>query len=354
MRICLVADYSAPDEARKVIAHNLYRELSKNHKVLRADLRGVFTIGFWKIVRDFEPHVLHYIPGASSLSFAITKALRTFTFSTKSKTVMFSMLHPFHSPFHGFYYFFSYLTKWTIPFTKTDLVIVQSSDAEKVFKKIGCNVKFMVCSGVDVNRFVSVSEKRKEELKKKYEIDNEKFVVLHVGSIRKWRNVEILKGIQSYPDIQVVVVGRISTKFEKNVALELEKRDCKIINGYIPEVEELYALSDCYVFPTADPVGSIDLPLSVLEAMSTNLPVITTKFGGLPRIFKEGDGLFFVKGIDETINSLKEIKVGNIKIRTREKVLLYSWENIARELEETYEHLVVCKSTISSMGVLLI
>jgi len=338
LRICLVADYSEPDEARKVIAHHLYEGLSKNQEVLRADIRGILSIDFWKKVKEFEPHVIHYIPGASPLSFAITKILKFL--SAKPKTIMFSMLNSFHNPFRGFYYLFSYLTKWTIPFMKTDLVIAQSEDTEKVFKKLGCKVKFVVCSGVDVNRFIPVSEKRREELRVKYGIDNEKFVVLHVGSIRKWRNVEILKGIQSYPDLQVVIVGRTSTKFEKNVALELEGMGCKIINRYVPTIEEIYALADCYVFPTTDQVGSIDIPLSVLEAMSCNLSVITTKFGGLTRIFKEGNGLFFVEDGEDIYKPTEDIKNGVVDVKTREKVLPYSWDNIAHKLEGIYEELV--------------
>lgn len=338
MRICLVADYSTPDEARKVIAHNLYREFSKNHEVLKADIRSISSVGFWKRVRKFEPQVIHYIPGASPLSFAITKTMKIL--STKPKTVMFSMLNPFHKPFHGFYYFLSYLTKWTIPFTKTDLVITQSEDTEKVLKKLGCNVKFMVCSGVDTKRFHPVSDAKKFELREQYGVSTEKFVVLHVGSIRKWRNVEVLKEIQSDPNVQVVLVGRTSTKFEQDVAFKLERKGCKIINNYIPKIEEIYALSDCYVFPTTDPVGSIDIPLSVLEAMATNLPVVSTRFGGLPTIFKEGDGLFFVEDEGDIYRTIEGIKNGKLEIKTREKVLLYSWDNIAKKLVDVYRELI--------------
>jgi len=338
LRICLVTDYSAPDEARKVIAHNLHRELSKNHEVLKADIRSISSVDFWKGVRRFEPHVIHYIPGASSLSFAITKVMKSL--SKKPKTIMSSMLNPFHKPFHGFYYLSSYLTRWTIPFIKADLVIAQSEGAEEEFKKLGCNVKFMVCSGVDVKRFVPVSGKRKEELREKYGIKHEKFVVLHVGSIRKWRNVEILKGLQSHPDLQVIVVGRTSTRFERNVALELKGMGCKIINEYVPKIEEVYTLSDCYVFPTTDPVGSIDIPLSVLEAMATNLPVVSTRFGGLPTIFKEGDGLFFVGHRENVYKIVENIKNGKLEIKTREKVLQYSWDNITKRLEGIYNELL--------------
>ena len=83
------------------------------------------------------------------------------------------------------------------------------------------------------------------------------------------------------------------------------------------------------------------MPLSVLESMSCNLPVITTKFGALPKVFEEGDGLFFVENEREIFMVLEKIKNTNMKVKTREKVLPYSWENIGKRLEKIYSNLIV-------------
>jgi len=76
----------------------------------------------------------------------------------------------------------------------------------------------------------------------------------------------------------------------------------------------------------------------VLEAMATNIGVITTRFGGLPIFFKEGEGLIYVD--DPTLKNLLEnvekIKNEN-KIETRKKVLPFSWNNLAKMLLEVYE-----------------
>jgi len=71
----------------------------------------------------------------------------------------------------------------------------------------------------------------------------------------------------------------------------LKKYGFRIIDEYVPNIEEIYNLADCYVFPTFKRHNCIDMPLSVMEAMACNIPVISTKFGGLPKIFKEGNGL---------------------------------------------------------------
>lgn len=82
------------------------------------------------------------------------------------------------------------------------------------------------------------------------------------------------------------------------------------------------------------------MPLSVLEAMSCNLPVVTTKFGALPRIFKEGDGLIFVEKKEEFISAVEKIKSAGMSIKTRDNVLQYSWEKIAERMEGVYEELI--------------
>jgi glycosyltransferase involved in cell wall biosynthesis len=116
-----------------------------------------------------------------------------------------------------------------------------------------------------------------------------------------------------------------------------------VITDYVEHIEELYALSDCYVFPTnpKDRTKSIEGPLSVLEAMSCNLPVITTRFGALPRMFGEShDGLFFVDGDEDIPEIIDLLKTNRIKIKTREAVSSYSWERIGSRLNDIYIELI--------------
>jgi glycosyltransferase involved in cell wall biosynthesis len=338
MRICLVGDFSTPDEARKVMAHHMLKELAKYNEVLSISIRDICKVRTWRELKSFNPDIIHYIPGASTFSFLITKIMKTY--SNNAKTVMCSTLHGFHGFSHGFYCGVSSLSKNLIPLMKTDVILVQSKQPEIIFQNLKCNVKFFICSGVDIQRFTPASENKKKRLREKYGISREKFVVLHIGSVRKWRNVDILTEISNIPDIQVVIVGRNSTKFENDIALELEKSGCKIINEYIPKIEEIYALSDCYVFPTIDPMGSIDIPLSVLEAMSVNLPVISTKFGGLENIFEEKDGFLFTDTEMNFTKQIKKIRENAIEIKTRDLVIPYSWENIAIKLNQYYIELL--------------
>jgi glycosyltransferase involved in cell wall biosynthesis len=195
-------------------------------------------------------------------------------------------------------------------------------------------------NGVDIQKFTPVGVETKQELRRKYGLLNDKFVILHLASFKKGRNLEVLKKLQlSNKQNQVLIVGRPSEHGNEDVISELKDAGCLIWNDYFPNLEEVYALSDCYIFPTVNKRNSIEMPLSVLEAMSCNLPVITTRFGAIPRVFKEGNGFFFVEKEEDFFKGIEEIKKGNLEVKTREKVIPYSWKNIVKRLVEIYEQL---------------
>ena len=71
--------------------------------------------------------------------------------------------------------------------------------------------------------------------------------------------------------------------------------------------------------------------------MSCNLPVITTRFGALNRIFQNVEGLYFVDRLDNIQEIVDEIKEGKYKVETRKNVLPLSWKNIVQDISTIYE-----------------
>jgi glycosyltransferase involved in cell wall biosynthesis len=337
VKVCVVGSISPPDEARKVIAFNLVPILAKQCDVTFFDLQRLRSLDEWKKVKAFKPDVIHSIMAASPFSFLLTRILQTMC--KNPKTVICSPLIPFRGFTHGPWFAFSSLLAPVVPLIKTDLVLTQSAEAEVTYRRLGCDVMPFVYSGVDLTRFHPVSNSEKKELRERYEIESHKFVVLHVGSVRKWRNVECLKKIQEDDENQVFLVGRPSTKYELQVAADLKQAGVIVTKAYNPKVEEFYGLADCYMFPTTDAAGSIDVPLSVLEAMASGLPVLSTPFGGLPRLFDEAAGLCFAE-VEEFPDRLKALRTQGAATKTRELVRPYSWENIARNLIKVYEQLL--------------
>jgi glycosyltransferase involved in cell wall biosynthesis len=328
MKICLLGEYSGDlDEGMRKVSFHFAEELSKEHQVLTLDLRGTFTKTFWKDIKNLNPEIIHYIHGPSIKSFILLKIISLNC--RDAKTIM-SAMHPC----------LTLLSEQFISLFKPELMLTQSFGSENIFKKCGCKTKFLPC-GVDTAKFTPFTARDKEDLREKYGIDKEKFVILHAGSIKEGRNVPLMEKLQEGNN-QVIIVGAVSTGIDKNLAHKLEQSGCLVLTRYFENIEEIYALSDCYLFPTlaGNKSNSIEMPLSVLEAMSCNLPVITTEFGALPRVFEEGDGLFFVKNKDNIINSLNKIKDETMELKTREKVLPFSWEAVSKKLENIYESLL--------------
>ncbi|VVB94975.1 Glycosyl transferases group 1 [uncultured archaeon] len=333
MKICLLGVFSNDlNEGYKNIAFNLSKQLSKNHDVCNLDVKDVFSIDFWKQIKDFNPNVIHYLTAPTLSSFIILKLAKIFI--KRDVKLVISSLHPYSLKLLN-----NSVLKRFVSLLKPDIILTQSIEVETILKEIGCRTNFL-SNGVDTYRFHPVSIKIKEELRQQYGIDKEKFVILHVGHIRDIRGLKIFNRIQKKNEnIQVVIVSSSYFEIDKNLYRDLLNSGCIVWNKYFENIEEIFALSDCYIFP-ASKGGSIFMPLSVLEAMSSNLPVFATKYEGLIENFEEGNGLVFFENEEDLLKKWTEFNRGFFRPDTRDKIMAYSWEHIGKRLGDIYDNLL--------------
>jgi glycosyltransferase involved in cell wall biosynthesis len=169
-------------------------------------------------------------------------------------------------------------------------------------------------------------------------LEQDKFTLLHVGHIMPRRNLGIFSRIDS-SKYQSLIVASEYLKLDEPMYNQLKENGCKIITGYIKDLQEVYGMCDCYVFPVR-PGQTVMMPLTVFEAMSCNMPVITTEFEALKEMFTEGNGLIFVKDVEEILSSLESLKVNMQEVKTREMILLYSWVNIGKKIGAVYDEVI--------------
>jgi glycosyltransferase involved in cell wall biosynthesis len=314
------------DEGMKITIMRYYDQLSKENDVLLLNGKSGASREFWADLLHFKPQIIHYVAGPTPLSFIVLKMLSARCHG--SKTVI-SASHPLRTRFFPF----------VVPMCRPDVILVQSAATEQLFTRLSCETAYLP-SAVDSSKFVPASRARKNTLRAHYGLPVEKFVVLHVGNLSRGRNVQSLKSLQSEKR-QVLTVSSTSVPEDKGVRLELEEAGCIVLSTFNDRVEEVYQLSDCYVFPVppAHTFNSIQMPLSVLEAMACNLPVVTTRYGGLPKAFRSEDGLVFV---DDQTSLAKAVTLVSEcpEIRTREKIASYSWDTVVGDLIRIYASLL--------------
>ena len=332
MKVCIIGDFSSNrDEGLKNIAHYIADNLSKNRDVqlLKINVKTILSLSTLGVIKKFHPAIIHYIPGPTNRSFILLKSIGIYL-KYKPKVVMSAPYPTFNSLLFKLLNF------------KQDFMFAHSKELKERLELLDIKTQLLP-SGVDVERFKPASNFEKIKLRKKYGIEKDKFTVLHVGHIMDKRNLEIFTKLAK--ENQTIIIASNYIKTDYKLLKDLQENGCIISQGYFPNIEEFYQLSDCYLFPVKKG-DSILCPLSVLEAMSCNLPVVTTDFEGLKTFFDEGNGLIFAKKEEELIAGIESIKKGNFFIDTREKVERYSWQNITGEIIRIYKTLLIADGDI--------
>lgn len=208
-------------------------------------------------------------------------------------------------------------------YARPNLLLTPSATMLREAERAGVDAAYIEL-GADLSRFQPVTVRRKCELRSKYGLPADRPVILHIGHARPSRGFDWLLHLDSGVT-RVVAVGR-SLGCDKEVIAALRASGVCVLDHYVPEIHELYQLSDVYAFPVRDEQAAIAAPLSVLEAMACDLPVVTTPFGALPRMVSSGAGVFFVENERDFQIAIEAALVLNRdEVRTREQVLSYSW-----------------------------
>ena len=318
MKICIVSNFSDNfDEGLRNVARSLYAALKKNHDVKKVNY---YSIPDLLSIRQFNPDIIHFV--LSPTVYGLVLAKFTSLLNKNSKTIISATNCS--------------IPEWRIlkilKLLKVDLVLVQTKLTEDFFKSLGFPTKYFFNS-VDIDKFRPMDDSQKTKLRLKYKIPVEKFVLLHVASLTRQRNLDMLMEIQDDKN-QVLIIGRENEKIDLNVFEKLNQKGCKVWLKHFQNIEEVYNLSDCYVFPSKEKNACIETPLSVLEAMACNLPVITTNFGSIPSLFQEENGLFFIEepgDISKILENISEVNVNN-----REKILPFAVDNYLIDLLTLY------------------
>ena len=218
------------------------------------------------------------------------------------------------------------IKKYSYPITKrithflysrcTYLIVPSESISDALTWKDLQTPKKIINLGVNTNKFTPSENKSEvKELKQELGIDENQLIIGYHGRIAREKDLPTLmrafiKLRKKYPNIRLLIVGSGVKKIEK----QLEKQPGIIHVHAVHNVEKYLQIMDIYCLTSLTETTS----LSVLEAMSTGLPVVTSPVGFIKDYISNGkNGLFFKT--ENSFSLTKEIEklINSKKIRTK-------------------------------------
>lgn len=175
----------------------------------------------------------------------------------------------------------------------------------------------------------------KANIRKKYGIKENEIVMIFSGRLTAEKGIkELIKAFKliKSKNIKLLVVGSYfynsdmsSSQSDEIDNLVKDIKDKIIFTGYIQydDIPKVYAIADFAVLPSMweEPAG-----LTIIESMSTGLPIITTESGGIPE-YVTNECAFIIKRDKDIIKNLAE----KIEILSNDKELREAMGKASRE-----------------------
>ncbi len=341
MRILMVGHY--PPHGGGVARHldNLVRELRKRHEV------HVLTYGPVK-VREFEKNLVHQV------NVPPIYGLRGNTFAFKGARKIIELHRKFH--FDVLHCHFAGTTSFACALAKDRIkvpyvVTAHGSDLESTSKSLFGGI-YVRTSLRKADAVIAVSHHLAKLARKlgaervriipngvpKFEIGRERRrYITFIGALREYKSPEtFIELARVFPAFQFLVIGEgpLRKKLESVAPSNVH------FMGYREDVDKILRKSLLLVLPSKRE----GFGLVILEGNSAGVPAVGRRVSAIPELIREGkNGLTFenfeelVKAVETLTDPKTNRKMGSIGRRIAG---LYSWEDVARGVEEVYSSLV--------------
>ncbi len=203
---------------------------------------------------------------------------------------------------------------------KAEKIIVLSESWKAFFSKIVPEEKIVVLYNA-----VSLPEIKEKENK-------DTLNILFLGRLGERKGVyDILKVAKKLENenIKITLAGDGETEKVRNLVKEENIEKIVEVKDWVnsKEKEDLLNKADIYILPSYNE----GMPMSVLEAMSYSLPVITTNIGSIPEIIENNEN-----GILIEPGNIEELKENILKLINDEKLRKKLGNNARKKIEEKF------------------
>ena len=225
-------------------------------------------------------------------------------------------------------------------FTRRELLQYYKVQADKIR---------VIHNGVDTRKFQPATDKRKAKQELGFNPDD--IAVLSVGRLYARKGLFTLiesmpAVVRSFPRAKFVISGKGQSNEMKKLVAHAQKLGVNgniVFTGYYPDrkLPRLYQAADVFAFSTFYE----NLPFAVLEALSTGLPVVTTRVGGIPEMIESGKNGFLVQPFnsrelsDRILYLLEHPAAASEMALLARKVILerFDWRLIVKKVLAVYD-----------------
>lgn len=192
--------------------------------------------------------------------------------------------------------------------------------------------------GIDLTKFnhcdISKSDKRQQ-----LGIPDDAVILLSVGELNVNKNHEVvIKAIKDM-DVYYLIAGiGNKEKYLQQLINEQEMTDRIQLLGFRTDIDELYAVSDVFVFPSFRE----GLSVALMEAMASGLPCVVGDIRGNTDLIDDNGGALFLPSNTESVNSALYKVLGSdyskAGMYNKRKIEKFSTNVVMEEMKEIYRH----------------
>ncbi|MFA9559335.1 glycosyltransferase [Evansella sp. AB-rgal1] len=313
------------------------REQGIRVKVLdygRFDLRLLFAL--MKLLKEENPDIVH-THGVKANFFGRIAAKRV-GISPVVTTVHSILKYDYEHPIA---YRLAYMLERSTR-DLTDYFIAISNKIQDQLLEDGINSSKVqiIHHGIDTNKFAPRNDQKALELAEEWGKSSDTFLIGAIGRIQAVKGFDNFVRACSelhkvYPDsFRFVLIGDGSHRKELEQLVERENiQDVFTFAGFRGNIDSCLRALDCYVSSSL----SEGLGLSVMEALSTGVPVVTTGVGGVKDFAKDEDNSLVVepKSVSQLTEAIERI---------------YKDDDLKRKLTDQGRNDIISTFSLKTMG----
>lgn len=324
-----------------------YKLEDEGVEVITLDKKGAFDIGIIskivKVMKKYKIDIIHtHLWGANFWGRLAARIANV--------KVIIATEHNVDTWKNWFYFM---CDKWLS--RKTGKIIAVSNSVKEFYVSKGISQQRIevVYNGIEIEKSQShalsgTSKVTRPQMKQEFGIENGEIVLAIIGRLVPQKGhqyfIQALKDISAKHKVKGLIIGSGPEEEKlKKYSRDLGLDGGLVFTGLRKNIPELLGIIDVLVMPSLRE----GLPITLLEAMSSGVPVVATKVGGVPEVVIDGQTGILVEPNNH--NELKQAIIGVIEnpdlkntigINARKHVEdKFSIKNMINKTQNLYENL---------------